>query len=182
MRLLPLAIVTGLLTISPMAAAQTNHHQPMAHGTAASPYAGFQTRALKALSDQQVADLRAGRGMGLALPAELNGYPGPVHVLELAAQLELSDEVASRTKALLQAMKVETIAIGEKIIAEETTLDRLFADRRITAQSLEASVKAIGAAQDALRIAHLRYHLTMRDMLSPEQIARYDELRGYHRK
>jgi hypothetical protein len=37
------------------------------------PYAGMQTRPIKALSDQQIADLRAGRGMGLALAAELNG-------------------------------------------------------------------------------------------------------------
>jgi hypothetical protein len=38
---------------------------------------GMQSRPIKALSDQQVSDLRAGRGMGLALAAELNGYPGP---------------------------------------------------------------------------------------------------------
>jgi hypothetical protein len=48
----------------------------------ASPYAGYQQRPVKAPSEQQVADLRAGRGIGLALAAELNGYPGPVHVLE----------------------------------------------------------------------------------------------------
>lgn len=41
------------------------------------PYAGFQQRPVKALSEQQVADLRAGRGMGYVLAAELNGYPGP---------------------------------------------------------------------------------------------------------
>ena len=56
---------------------------------AQSPYVGMQTRSIKALSDQQIADLKAGRGMGLALPAELNGYPGPAHVLELADQLGL---------------------------------------------------------------------------------------------
>ena len=37
-----------------------------------------------------MADLRAGRGMGLALAAELNGYPGPAHVLELADKLDLA--------------------------------------------------------------------------------------------
>jgi hypothetical protein len=56
----------------------------------------MQTRPIKALSEQQVADLQAGRGMGLALPAELNGYPGPAHVLELADKLGLSaDQRAS---------------------------------------------------------------------------------------
>ena len=64
---------------------------------AETPYAGMQSRPIKALSDQQVSDLRAGRGMGLALAAELNGYPGPSHVLEFADQLELSAEQRSRS-------------------------------------------------------------------------------------
>ncbi len=59
---------------------------------AQTPYAGMQTRPIKALSEQQMADLSAGRGMGLALAAELNGYPGPVHVLELADKLNLSPD------------------------------------------------------------------------------------------
>jgi hypothetical protein len=65
-----------------------------------SPYAGMQTRAIKALSDQQIADLRAGRGMGMALPAELNGYPGPAHVLELADKLELTPDQRASVQAL----------------------------------------------------------------------------------
>ena len=44
---------------------------------AQSPYAGLQARAVKALSDQQIADLKAGRGMGLALPADSTVIPGP---------------------------------------------------------------------------------------------------------
>ena len=64
------------------------------------PYAGMQTRPIKALSDQQIADLRAGRGMGLALAAELNGYPGPSHVLELADRLELSTDQRARVQRL----------------------------------------------------------------------------------
>ena len=47
------------------------------------PYAGMDTRAIKTLSDKDIADLNAGRGMGLALAAELNGYPGPSHALSL---------------------------------------------------------------------------------------------------
>ena len=62
-----------------------------------SPYLGFEKRTIKALSDQQTSDLRAGLGMSLALAAELNGYPGPRHTLELASELNLTDE--QRTKA-----------------------------------------------------------------------------------
>ncbi len=65
------------------AAALTASAQHQGHGghhplgrSAAAPYAGFQDRPIKALSQQQIDDLQAGRGMGLALAAELNGYPG----------------------------------------------------------------------------------------------------------
>ncbi|HKW53447.1 MAG TPA: periplasmic heavy metal sensor [Stellaceae bacterium] len=146
---------------------------------AASPYAGMESRAVKALSDQQIADLAAGRGMGLALAAELNGYPGPAHTLELADALMLSDNQRARTKALFDAMKAETIPIGQRLIAEETALDLLFHDKAITRASLDAATARIGAAQGELRAAHLRYHLAMMDILSPPQIARYQELRGY---
>ena len=72
---------------------------------AQAPYAGMEARPIKALSEQQVADLKAGRGMGLALVAELNGYPGPSHLLELADQLGLSDAERSTVRGLFEAMK-----------------------------------------------------------------------------
>src|SRR5262245_62315440 len=59
------------------------------------PYAGYEQRPIKALSREQIADLKAGRGMGLALAAELNGFPGPIHVLELAERLQLTVEQRS---------------------------------------------------------------------------------------
>jgi len=69
--------ITALLMLLAAPAMEQQHQDDY------EPYAGMQTRSIKALSDQQIADLKAGRGMGLALPAELNGYPGPIHVLEL---------------------------------------------------------------------------------------------------
>ena len=143
------------------------------------PYAGQEARPIKALSPQQVDDLRAGRGMGLALPAELNGYPGPLHVLELAEPLGLTDAQRMRTEALFAAMKQEAIALGERLIADEAALDRLFAEKRATAGSLDAASTKIGATQAALRAAHLRYHLDMVAVLTPEQVERYGALRGY---
>jgi Spy/CpxP family protein refolding chaperone len=143
------------------------------------PYAALGERPVKALSQEQIADLRAGRGMGLALAAELNGYPGPLHALEHADALGLSAAQRERTKALFEAMKAEAVPLGERLIAEETTLDRLFATRSAAPATLEAATRAIGATQAALRAAHLRYHLAMMEVLSPEQIRRYGELRGY---
>lgn len=152
------------------AAAQHNHPQP---------YAGLDSRPVKALSPEQLADLRAGRGMGLALPAELNGYPGPTHVLELAGPLGLTPEQRTRTESLVAAMKAEAIPLGERLIADETALDRLFAEKRATVGTLDTAAANVGIAQAALRAAHLRYHLDMMAVLTPEQVARYVALRGY---
>ncbi|MGH8429458.1 MAG: Spy/CpxP family protein refolding chaperone [Solimonas sp.] len=143
------------------------------------PYAGQQTRQIKALSDQQLADLETGRGMGLALAAELNGYPGPVHVLELAEPLALTSVQRARMSELLDAMKGEAVSLGRQLIAAEANLDRQFAERNITEPALSQSVQEIGALQAALRTAHLKYHLATVEVLTPEQVARYGELRGY---
>jgi Spy/CpxP family protein refolding chaperone len=152
---------------------------PPASAQTAQPYAGLQTRAVKALSAEQIADLRAGRGMGLALAAELNGYPGPSHVLELAGELKLTAAQRARVQELFAAMKAETVPLGEQLIAAESDLDRAFAARTVTPVSLAVATDAIGATQGKLRAAHLKYHLTMLDVLTPEQVKRYGELRGY---
>src|SRR6516165_6326697 len=93
------------------------------------PYAGYEQRPIKALSSEQIADLKAGWGMGLALAAELNGFPGPIHVLELAERLQLTVEQRSAVGALYAAMKAAAVPIGERLIREEGELDRLFATR-----------------------------------------------------
>ena len=163
-----LAAATALLLAPQMA-------WPQAH----QPYSGLDARPIKALSDQQIADLKAGRGMGLALAAELNGYPGPLHVLELAEPLGLTPGQRDRMTRLFEAMKSEAVVLGEKLIAEEASLDRQFAAKTITGTGLADGVQAIGMAQAALRVAHLKYHLATVDVLTPEQVARYAELRGY---
>ena len=143
------------------------------------PYAGMETRAIKALSEQQIGDLEAGRGMGLALAAELNGYPGPIHAIELADKLGLSSDQIARLKELFEAMKAETIPIGMQLIAEERTLDDAFAGRTITPASLDLETQKIGAIQARLRAAHLKHHLSTVAVLTPAQIEKYNQLRGY---
>ena len=142
-------------------------------------YAGLQERPIKALSEQQIADLKAGRGMGLALAAELNGYPGPMHVLELADPLGLSAEQRAKIQQLFAAMKAEAVPLGEQLIAQESDLDKQFADKTMTPERLEASTNAIGVTTGALRRAHLKHHLSTLDVLTPAQAQRYAELRGY---
>ena len=139
----------------------------------------MQARAIKALSPEQIADLKAGRGMSLALAAELNGYPGPRHVLELRDQLGLSDQQRANVQRLFDAMTAEAVPLGEKLIAQEAELDALFARRAAAATSLGAATAAIGVTQGELRNTHLKYHLLTSGLLSPAQMQRYSELRGY---
>lgn len=165
-----LALLAMVLTAAPVAADTAHQH---------SPYAGQESRDIKALSPDEIADLEAGRGMGLALAAELNGYPGPRHVLDLAQELRLSAEQRRRTSELFEAMRKETSALGMQVIEAERTLDRLFAEKQATPQSIAAATQAAGMAKGALRAAHLRYHLAMMEVLTAEQVAAYGHLRGY---
>lgn len=182
----PIAVLSLMLIFLAVSHGLAQQHGGINHHRAAegndhttSPYSGMEKRRVKALSGEQMADLLAGRGMGLALAAELNSYPGPSHVLELRAALGLTDEQALRTKALLDQMKAETIPLGRLVIEKETELDRFFSERKMTSAHLAEMTKAIAEVQGALRAAHLRYHLEMSELLTPEQIRRYSQLRGY---
>jgi Spy/CpxP family protein refolding chaperone len=123
--------------------------------------------------------LRAGKGMGLAQAAELNGYPGPAHVLELAVQLELTPEQRAQTDALFQQMQSRAIRLGKALVEAERTLDQLFASRSITPVLLSRSLEHIGQLQGQLRQVHLEAHLEQTAVLTQQQIAKYIELRGY---
>lgn len=165
-------IFTLALAAAPALAQHSGHGQH-------APYAGMQDRAIKALSKDQIADLRAGKGMSLALAAELNAYPGPLHTLEHAAALGLTEAQKQETQALYARMKEEAIAQGEEVIRSEAALDRLFQDGKADAASVQAATAEAALAQGKLRAVHLRYHLRMRELLTPEQTQKYAMLRGY---
>src|SRR5499426_1407812 len=145
----------------------------------ASPYAGQEQRAIKALSDEEIRDLLEARGMGLAKAAELNSYPGPLHVLQLAAQLGLSDAQRKATDSLYANMRQRALSIGRQIVEAERTLDRAFANAAIEPATLRSQVGAIATLQGELRAVHLEAHLAQHALLTPEQITRYNLLRGY---
>lgn len=145
----------------------------------ASPYAGQEARDIKALSPDDVDAYLSGKGMGLAKAAELNGYAGPAHVLQLAEPLGLTLEQRARTEALFASMESRARSLGQALVEEERNLDRLFATKAITQALLNDSLDKIGALQARIRAAHLEAHLAQVDILTPEQNARYAELRGY---
>ena len=172
-------LAAALLCCALDAAAQAHGHGPEAHETHGKPYAGFTGRDIKALSPRELAGLAEGHGLGMALAAELNGYPGPRHVLDLADELALTAPQRAAVQAAFDAMDTKARALGEEVIALERELDRAFADRTVTPAKLDELVDAIGKRRARLRAVHLAAHLEVADVLSAEQRARYDRARGY---
>lgn len=148
---------------------------------AGTPYAGQQERSIKALSEDDLAALRKGEGTGMAKAkaAELNGYPGPMHVLQLAAQLGLTESQQRDVQEIFGRMSAAAKPLGAELIERERTLDELFAKGDISPDRLAAATADIAELQGRLRAVHLAAHLETRALLDPDQIARYQQLRGY---
>ena len=149
------------------------------HAAPTSQYAGQEGLAIKALSASDVADLLAGKGMGFAKAAELNGYPGPAHVLELSSQLKLSEEQIAQTQVIFQRMEGQAKSLGAQLVEAERELDGLFRSRTATPELLASCVQKVSALQAKVRGTHLLAHIEQTRLLSEEQVARYVRLRGY---
>ncbi len=161
------------LTVA-MAAACSHEQQHGDHTSASS-------RQVKSLTETDVAGYLEGRGMGLAKPAELNSYPGPMHVLELAEKLALTAEQRGDTQRIFDAMRAQATRLGKLIVEKEGELNKAFADGSITRESLATLVTEMSRLQGELRALHLGAHIEMKQVLSAEQVKTYDELRGYRK-
>ena len=150
-----------------------------ANAQSTTPYAGQDKRAVKALSEDETRDLMAGNGMGLAKAAELNGYPGPGHVLDLAKELALTPAQARAVEAVHGRMKRDAMALGRSVLERERALDRLFAQRQVDAVKLARITGEIGGLGGRLRAAHLKAHLETTKILTQHQAHQYAQLRGY---
>jgi Spy/CpxP family protein refolding chaperone len=145
----------------------------------ASPYAGQEQRTIKALSDAEIKAYLAGDGMGLAKAAELNHYPGPKHILEMADHLGLSAAQRAKIAAVEASMSTSAIPLGRQVVDAEAALEKRFADGTIDDASLRSMTQRIAELQGRLRAVHLAAHIATRAVLDAEQIAMYDSMRGY---
>ena len=136
-------------------------------------------RPIKALWPDEIANLRAGRGIGMALPAELNRYPSPMHVLENDAALGLSPVQRDALRRQFDTMRADAVAPGEQIIAQEAALDSLFKSGTAEANQIDQTTAALAVLYGKLRAVHLRTHLAIRGTLTETQLATYETLRGY---
>lgn len=161
--------VVAIFAATP-AAAQHDH---------TSPYAHQESSGIAALTPQELADLLAGAGMGFAKAAELNHFPGPKHVLELADSLDLTAGQRTRIDAIRTGMAAEAVRLGEAIVAKEREMDTRFVHAHMDAGTLRAMTAEIARLQGQLRYVHLAAHLETKAVLDEGQIRTYDRLRGY---
>lgn len=134
---------------------------------------------MKGLSEEGIRGLINGEGLGVARIAELNHFPGPRHVLDIADKLQLSDTQLKETRKVYAGMHKEAVRLGKMIIAREEELENSFARNDIDSNKWKTIVMEIARLEGELRVTHIRAHLAMKGILSPDQISNYDLLKGY---
>ncbi len=144
-----------------------------------SPYAGQESQTVKSLSDTEIKNLPLGAGVGYAKLAELNGFPGPKHVLELADELDLSKKQRALTKNLFEDMQRRARTLGAELVDTEKALDRMFNADGVDSTAALIAMKRAAELEAQIRWTHVSAHLVQNDILSPEQRLAYVRLRGY---
>ncbi|MFK8028787.1 MAG: hypothetical protein AB8G18_00990 [Gammaproteobacteria bacterium] len=145
------------------------------------PYQGMEKRGIASLSESDIAQIEQGAGWGLALPAELNGYPGPIHVLDLQDELGLSPEQIAKTESTYSRMNEQAINLGREFIAAEVKLTLFFKDGSVDLKELEKLTEKAALIRGQLRLIHLTAHIAMVEILTEEQIELYMQFRGYEK-
>jgi Spy/CpxP family protein refolding chaperone len=144
-----------------------------------SEYAGQEKRQIKTLSKDDIYDLQNGNGWGLAKAAELNGVPGPKHLLEMQGEIRLTAEQIRQIEEIFAVMKNQAIPLGNNLIEAEMALNLAFKKRAIDDARLLKLLEDIASVRKQLRYVHLAAHLQTIPVLKEEQISLYNELRGY---
>ena len=175
-RLIPALALAALA--APVGAQHHAGHDHHDHGSEASPAEAGPPGVPSGLSAAELDGLLAGAGLGLAAAADRNGYPGPLHVLELADSLALSPRQRYEAEQIRAEMLAEAMPLGAEIVAAERQLDALFASGTVTERWMALQTARIGELRARLRAVHLAAHLEMRAALAPEQVAAYDRLRA----
>jgi hypothetical protein len=142
------------------------------------PYAGQQTRDVTTLSADDIAQIEAGASWGLAKPAELNGYPGPAHVLELAEKPKLTSEQREAVTEIFHAMKIVAIAAGKLFLVSERRVDAVFRSGKAARDQLPEAVMDAAMRRASMRLVHLEAHISTAAPLSEHQRRQYDQDAG----
>jgi Spy/CpxP family protein refolding chaperone len=146
---------------------------------APSAYVSLLDTEIRGLDQDTIEGYLTGKGLGQALPAELNGYPGPRHTIDMAEELELTEEQLAQVQALFDDMQTAVIPLGEKYLESVAELELTFREGTITDQYLQSQLEKITATEAQMRYVHLSTHLATIDILSHDQIMQYNMMRGY---
>lgn len=171
--LLSAIVVFALVGLAMMSPARAQDH------SGHSEHVGKESREIKSLSGERVEQLLAGAGAGYALPAELNQYPGPRHVIDHASELNLSDEQLTAIQAIFDSMNAEARRLGAALVKAENDLEMAFQHNHVSEDRLKALIDTAATLDGQLRYTHLSAHLQTHALLSEDQIFEYDRIRGY---
>lgn len=168
-------MVVMLLVFGPEHSSHAQHVHPAPAPPSTAP---------SSLTAEEVRQLLDGDGMGMAKAAELNGYPGPKHILERAEHLALTPTQREQVTAIRGRMLAEAQRLGRDVVEQERALDEAFRSKAVSRADLVARTRAIGALRADLRAAHLAAHLESVTVLTPEQVRSYYEhgAHGVHGK
>jgi Spy/CpxP family protein refolding chaperone len=165
--------------------ATAQHHDHSAHTSITTApkqtasYAGEEQLPIKAMPDDMIDGYQNGRGMGLAKAAELNHYPGPMHILQLKDKLRLLPDQVTSIQVVFDRMHNQAVHLGKSLIEQEQMLDDTFKATTADSVTVQQLTAHIGELQAKIRFAHLNAHITAQKILTKEQIALYDKERGY---
>lgn len=147
-----------------------------------STYADQEKSPIASLTLQDYDFLKSGSGMalgGMAKAAELNGFPGPKHILEMKEQLELTSLQTKKIEDIFNRMNERSRKLGEAYLSLEAMLDQEFKKASINEEILANLVEKASELQGKLRLSHLQAHLESRPLLNEKQLKLYSKLRGY---
>jgi Spy/CpxP family protein refolding chaperone len=126
-------------------------------------------------------NLAEGRGFGMAFAADQNGYPGPLHVLELKDRLKLTADQEARMQAMLATMFAESRPKSARLLESEAKLRQLFTRGQADEATVRTAVAEVEKIRAEVRLVHLLTHLKTREVLSEEQLRLYHDARwGEH--
>ncbi len=178
----PLAVVVATVFVASVLVWANRSFGPQPARSPRSPYTGEELRSIKSLSSDDVEALEAGTGDalgGLAKLVELNGYPGPRHVLDSAGQLGLTAQQTGAVDRIHADMRRQATSSGRQLVERERELDTAFAQGAVSQESLERGLTESARLYGELRNAHVEAHLSTKEVLTAGQVRRYNELRGY---
>ena len=172
-------LAIAISTAGSMTAIAQQHQHGARHNNLRSPYVEQLDSPVQGLSAEEVDELLDGKGAGYARMAELNGYPGPRHVLDLSSQLKLSAQQTKEIEVAFEQMQSQAKSLGKTIVSKEQELSEAFASGKITNAELEKETNELAQLYGKLRKTHLQAHLQINPLLSAEQIQKYNQIRGY---